>query len=101
MHRVCFRLKLLVSLPPNYFTVMAVKSEQPESGDKEVFYFAVKPPQGPEYFHGIQDTDRLPENKLDEIAAGDAKNTAQLALSPDTPYGDKVRKEGNKPYRGT
>ena len=79
----------------------SVKSEQPESGDKEVLDFADEPPQGPEDFHGIQDTDTSPENKLDEIAGGDAKKKAQLALSPDGPYGDEVRKEGNKPRGGT
>jgi hypothetical protein len=51
--------------------------------------------------HSIQDTDTSPENKLDEIAGGDVKKTAQLALSPDTPYGDEVGKEGNKPCRDT
>jgi hypothetical protein len=72
----------------------SVKSEQPESGDQEVLYFADEPPQGPEDFHGIQDTDISPKNKLDEIAGGDAKKKAQLALSPDGPYGDEIGKEG-------
>jgi hypothetical protein len=77
---------------------MSRNSELPESGDKEVIYVADEPPQGPEDFHGVQDTDPSPENKLDEIAGGDAKKKAQLALSPDGPYEDEVRKGG---YKGT
>ena len=79
----------------------SVKSEQPKSGDEEVLDVADEPPQGPEDSHGIQDTETLPENKLDEAAGGDAKKKAQLALSPDGPYGDEVGKEGNKLREGT
>ena len=71
------------------------KSEQPESGDKEVLEFEDEPPQGPENFQGIQDTEKTPQNKLDDIAGVDAKKKAQLAFSSDGPYGDKVKKEGN------
>lgn len=78
----------------------SVKSEQPESGDKKVFYFA-EPPQGLEGFRGIQDTDTSPENKLDKIEGGDAKKKAKLVPSPDKHYGDEVRKEGDKPRRDT
>ena len=84
----------LVSLPPTHFMATSVKSEQPESGDKEVLDIADEPPQGPEDFHGIQDTDTSPTNKLDEVAGGDAKKKAQLALSPDGPYGGEVGKGG-------
>jgi len=91
----------LVSLPPNHFMAMSAKSEQPESGDKEVLDVADEPSQGPEDFHGIQDTDTSPKNKLDEVAGGDAKKKAQLALSPNGPYGDEVGKEGNKLREGT
>jgi hypothetical protein len=60
----------------------SVKSEKPESGDKEVLDVADEPPQGLENSCGIQDTDTLPENKLEEVAGGDTKK-AQLAMSPD------------------
>lgn len=63
----------LVSLPPTHFMATSVKSEQPESGDKEVLDVADEPPQGPEDFHGIQDTDTSPTNKLDEVAGGEAE----------------------------
>jgi hypothetical protein len=79
----------------------SAKSEQPESGDKEVLEVVDEPSQGPEDFHGIQDTDTPPENKLDEVAGGDAKKKAQLALSPDGPYGDEVKRDGNKHRGGT
>jgi hypothetical protein len=75
----------------------SAKSEQPEDGDKEVLEFADEPPEGPEDFHGIQDTDTAPHNKLDEVAGSDAKKKAQLAWSIDGPYGEKVGKGGNKP----
>jgi hypothetical protein len=91
----------LVSLPPNHFMATSVKSEQPESGDKEVLNVADEPPQGPEDFHGMQDTYTSPKNKLDKVAGRDAKKKAQLALSPDGPYGDEVGKEGNKLREGT
>jgi hypothetical protein len=79
----------------------SAKSEQPESGDKEVLEFADKQPQGPEDFRGTQDTDTAPQNMLDEVVGGDAKKKAQLALSSDGPYGEEVGKEGNGPARGT
>jgi hypothetical protein len=75
----------------------SVKLEQPESGDKEVLVVADELPQGPADFYGIQDTGTSPKDKLDEIAGGDAKKKAQLAVSPDGRYGGEVGKEGNKP----
>ena len=75
----------------------SAKSEQPDSGDKEVLEFADVPPQSPENFQGPRDTEEPPQNKLDEIAGGDAKKKAQLAFSSDGPYKDEIGKEGNGP----
>ena len=82
----------------------SAKSEQPESGDQEVLEFADERPQGPEGFQGTQEgfsRTTKPPNKLDEVAGGDAKRKAQLALSSDGPYGDEVGKEGNGPGKAT
>ena len=76
----------------------SANSEQPESGDKEVLDFGGESSQGPEEgFQGTQvsSLDAKPRNKLDEVAGGDAKKKAQLALSKEGPYGDEVGKEGN------
>jgi hypothetical protein len=40
----------------------SAKSEHPQSGDKEVLEFANE--QGPEDFHGIQDTEKASQNKI-------------------------------------
>jgi hypothetical protein len=92
----------LVSLSPSYFMATAVKSEQPKSGDKRSPLLCRQATPGSGRLPTASRTrDTSPENKLDEIAGGDVKKTAQLALSPDTPYGDEVGKEGNKPCRDT
>jgi hypothetical protein len=83
LHIFLLLSQTMVSLPPNHFMATSVKSEKPESGDKEVLDVADEPPQGLEDSCGIQDTDTLPENKLEEVAGGDTKKKAQLAMSPD------------------
>lgn len=44
----------------------------------------------------VRETQEPSQNKLDEMAGGDAKK-AQLALSSDGPYKDEIGKEGNGP----
>ena len=78
----------------------SAKSELPDSGDKEPLDFENDPAsqQGEGGgLQGLQETEttgRVP-NKLDEVAGGDAKKKAQLALGGEGPYGDEVGKEGN------
>jgi hypothetical protein len=80
----------------------SAKSELPDSGDKEPLDFENEPTsQEAEREGGIQglqetETTGPVPNKLDEVAGGDAKKKAQLALSGEGPYGDEVGKEGNQ-----
>jgi len=79
----------------------SAKSELPDSGDKEPLDF--ENDQGPSQegesgLQGLRETETTGQvpNKLDEVAGGDAKKKAQLALSGEGPYGDEVGKEGNQ-----
>lgn len=60
----------------------------------EVLEFGDEPPQGPENFGGVQDGKPPPPNQLDDMAGGDAKKKAQLALSSDGPYAEEIKNNG-------